>query len=320
MNLPVGDTLSLVGNMICKDSRPLAVVQPSLLGSVHQDTPNALQTVMGPLGSVNVYGLRDENFFAALAACGGVVPGTAEEVQRVCALLKEPSTSRTISYLLVHSQTCSELLQRYDKLCGCVIAIVGCGGIGSLAALAIAGAGVRNIRLIDKDSVEASNLNRQFLYTRNDIGKRKIDVLADRLQERYLDLEIDCQMIDAANYAVANLLKGCQGALVTVDEPLGLAIRFREQADHRCKIVTAGYNGQSASVSLAGKNRNGHSLSIQWYRLPTTIIPSFGPLNLEMAGLSSSLLLHAVMCDVGPVYEIGWNLFGFPREWEIADQ
>src|SRR6185295_10255320 len=46
--------------------------------------------------------------------------------------------------------------------------VVGCGALGSLAAAALAGAGVGRLSIIDRDYVEASNLQRQFLFDESD--------------------------------------------------------------------------------------------------------------------------------------------------------
>ncbi len=59
--------------------------------------------------------------------------------------------------------------------------IVGCGGLGTNAAVHLAGAGIGRLLLIDYDTVEKRNLNRQFFYTENDTGKEKARLLAERL-------------------------------------------------------------------------------------------------------------------------------------------
>ncbi len=48
------------------------------------------------------------------------------------------------------------------------VAVVGCGGLGSLQAMLLVRAGVGFVRLIDRDFVEESNLQRQLLYTEDD--------------------------------------------------------------------------------------------------------------------------------------------------------
>ena len=60
--------------------------------------------------------------------------------------------------------------------------IVGIGGLGAPAAMALAAAGVGTLVLVDPDTVELSNLHRQPLYETADVGRAKVDVAAARLR------------------------------------------------------------------------------------------------------------------------------------------
>lgn len=64
-------------------------------------------------------------------------------------------------------------------LTGAHVALVGCGGIGSPALQYLAAAGVGELTLIDDDVVEASNLQRQTIFTTADIGRPKAEAAAD---------------------------------------------------------------------------------------------------------------------------------------------
>ena len=70
-----------------------------------------------------------------------------------------------------------------EKLKLANILIVGCGGIGCSSAELLARAGVGQITLIDADTVEMSNLQRQIAYVAEDIGFYKAEVLAKRLKQ-----------------------------------------------------------------------------------------------------------------------------------------
>jgi molybdopterin/thiamine biosynthesis adenylyltransferase len=61
------------------------------------------------------------------------------------------------------------------------ILIVGAGGLGSPAALALAESGVRTIGICDPDVVDVSNLHRQLLHTEADLGRKKVDSAKDAI-------------------------------------------------------------------------------------------------------------------------------------------
>ena len=64
-----------------------------------------------------------------------------------------------------------------DKSC----AIIGLGGLGTNVAVHLAGAGIGKMYLCDFDMISQSNLNRQFMYTADDIGSLKCQALKKRL-------------------------------------------------------------------------------------------------------------------------------------------
>lgn len=61
------------------------------------------------------------------------------------------------------------------RLAAAHVAVVGAGGLGSPAVLALAAAGVGTITVIDDDLVEASNLQRQVMHRVSDVGAAKVD-------------------------------------------------------------------------------------------------------------------------------------------------
>lgn len=72
-------------------------------------------------------------------------------------------------------------LEGQEALAAASVLIVGCGGLGALAAQYLAAAGIGGLVLVDADRIELSNLPRQIAYTEDDIGRFKVEVLAERL-------------------------------------------------------------------------------------------------------------------------------------------
>jgi molybdopterin/thiamine biosynthesis adenylyltransferase len=138
-------------------------------------------------------------------------------------------------------------IEGQEKLLAGRALIIGAGGLGSPAAMYLASAGVGHITLVDDDTVELSNLQRQLLHTTASVGQTKvesgrdmlhglnpeisIEVIAQRLQEPELeqavaaaDVVLDC----SDNFATRHQINR---ACVHHRKPLvsGAAIRFDGQ-------------------------------------------------------------------------------------------
>jgi molybdopterin/thiamine biosynthesis adenylyltransferase/rhodanese-related sulfurtransferase len=76
------------------------------------------------------------------------------------------------------------------KLLESKVLLIGAGGLGSPAALYLAAAGVGTIGIIDFDTVDQSNLQRQVLHGLKDVGRAKVDSARDRLVDLNPDIKV----------------------------------------------------------------------------------------------------------------------------------
>lgn len=95
-----------------------------------------------------------------------------------------------------------------EKLKKARVFIAGAGGLGSSSATYLAAAGVGTLRLVDHDSVELSNLNRQVLHWPEDIGHSKVSSAESKLKQLNPQLNVEAiqERITQAN--IAKLVAG----------------------------------------------------------------------------------------------------------------
>ena len=88
----------------------------------------------------------------------------------------------------------SELLiknEGIEKLKNANVFVVGLGGVGSFAAEFLARAGVGNLTIVDGDTVDITNVNRQLPALHSTVGKNKVEVVAERI----LDINPEVHLI-----------------------------------------------------------------------------------------------------------------------------
>ena len=78
-----------------------------------------------------------------------------------------------------------------SRLKGASVLIVGTGGLGSPVSIYLAAAGVGRIGLVDFDVVDTSNLQRQILYSEEDVGRSKVQAAREKLLAMNPHIEID---------------------------------------------------------------------------------------------------------------------------------
>lgn len=77
-----------------------------------------------------------------------------------------------------------------EKLNKAAVLVVGLGGVGSFAAEFLARSGVGKMTIVDGDTVDITNINRQLPALHSTVGKHKVDVVAERLMDINPNLEL----------------------------------------------------------------------------------------------------------------------------------
>ncbi|KAG5462136.1 MAG: ubiquitin-protein ligase molybdopterin-converting factor, partial [Olpidium bornovanus] len=144
-------------------------------------TTNNLQGAAGPTGERS-----SSPSSSPTAGSAPVLPAEEEDLAR-------EQLSRNISFLGEEG---------VRRIRDSFVVVVGCGGVGSWAALMLLRSGVERLRFIDFDQVTLSSLNRHAVATRADVGMPKVIALKRHLKEivphAVIDARVDVFRLNAA--------------------------------------------------------------------------------------------------------------------------
>ncbi|WP_457552399.1 tRNA threonylcarbamoyladenosine dehydratase [Desulfobacula sp.] len=93
-------------------------------------------------------------------------------------------------------------VKNMEKIKNAKVAVFGLGAVGSFATEALARTGIGNLRLIDFDKVDASNINRQLFALHSTIGREKADIALERIK----DINPQCHVDVHKSFINANTL------------------------------------------------------------------------------------------------------------------
>jgi len=105
------------------------------------------------------------------------------------------------------------------KLKSSSVAIIGCGGLGSISATLLVRAGVGRVRIIDRDFVEYHNLHRQILYDEDDVRNRLPKAVAAERHLRKVNsmVEVEGIVADVSQVNIEVLVQGVDLILGATD-------------------------------------------------------------------------------------------------------
>jgi len=137
------------------------------------------------------------------------------------------------------------------------VLVVGVGGLGCPAALALARAGVGTLGLVDDDLVDVSNLHRQILFEADDVGRPKVPAAAARLKQLAPAVQLELHE--------TRLLPGSASSLV---QQYDLVV---EGSDNFATKFLA------ADACAIGRKPIVHAAAVRWHGTALAVGPSGGP-------------------------------------------
>ena len=134
------------------------------------------------------------------------------------------------------------------------LAVVGCGGTGSCVAEQLVRLGVRNLLLIDPELLSESNLTRVYGSVATDVGRPKVDVVADHLRAIAPDVSIDSVRGMVTRESVARRLTEADVVFGCTDDNAGRLVLSRLSTYMMVPVIDCG-------VLISSAN-DGHLLGI----------------------------------------------------------
>lgn len=106
------------------------------------------------------------------------------------------------------------------------VAVIGLGG-GCLTTAYFAGLGVGEIRGVDFDTVGRSNLNRQFIFNEDDIGRLKSEVAQEKVEKINKDVKVKMYNREITSHTdLLDIIDGCDIVVSMIDTPSIVANRW----------------------------------------------------------------------------------------------
>ena len=191
------------------------------------------------------------------------------------------------------------------------VLIVGAGGLGSPIAIYLTALGIGNIGIIDKDTVETSNLSRQIIFTNNDIKKKKSSAAVNNLKKINPDIQFKSFQKKLTKKNINQIAKNFD---VIVDGSDNFQTRFliNDYCLKSKKILVSGainkFDGQVYTFNFSKKN----SPCLRCF-MPNIPINSDDNCETEgvigtLAGIVGSIQANEVVKEI---LNIGYTLCGY---------
>jgi molybdopterin/thiamine biosynthesis adenylyltransferase len=149
-----------------------------------------------------------------------LVESVDHNVSRLLTPRDQQRFSRNIDFFGSMTRPTENKFAYQEKIRDSKVCVLGCGGLGTHILFDLAAIGVHDLTIVDFDTIEISNLNRQILYRESDIGADKVTTAKARLLEFNSALNIDAHHKRLESSAdIETLVKGHDVVICVADKP-----------------------------------------------------------------------------------------------------
>jgi molybdopterin/thiamine biosynthesis adenylyltransferase len=135
------------------------------------------------------------------------------------------------------------------KLKNSKITVIGCGGIGGAVIEMLARMGVSNLQIVDKDSFDVSNINRQLMSSMDNIGRAKTEVTKEIINSINPFTEVETYNIELNQENVQEILAGSDIVVDALDNLKARIISSRCSYNLKIPFIHGAIHGTMGQVS-----------------------------------------------------------------------
>lgn len=176
--------------------------------------------------------------------------------------------------------------EQQNKLKNATIAVCGLGGLGGVIVEILARSGIESFKILDNDTFDPSNLNRQIFCFTDTLGQYKTDVTEQFLKKINPDIQVE-KCVELTEENVNTFLKGTDVIVLSLDSIIPILLLSRAARLHNIPLVE-GWAVAFGNVRVF--NEQTPSLE-EVYQLPT--------INREISSISQdearNLMMHQLL-------------------------
>jgi len=134
------------------------------------------------------------------------------------------------------------------------IAVIGCGGLGGSVIEMLARMGVGKLVIIDKDSFDMSNLNRQIMSSIDSLGKSKSEVTKENIRLINPYVKVDAYNEELNEYNIVEILSDCDIIIDALDNLATRVLISRYVIENEKTFIHGAIHGTKGQLTVFNKN------------------------------------------------------------------